>query len=64
MHDFRGLDAGGAMKRFLSAKDQARHDVFRGRGGKERVSWSVLSLCLGLLRKKGNEQSFRSRPGL
>lgn len=28
MHDFRGLDAGGAMKRFLSAKDQARHDVF------------------------------------
>lgn len=61
MHDFRGLDAGGAMKRFLSAKDQARHDVFFfvvGLGGEERVSWSVLSLCLGLLRKKRNEQSF------
>lgn len=61
MHDFRGLDAGGAMKRFLSAKDQARHDVFFvvvGRRGEERVSWTVLSLCLGLLRKKGNEQSF------
>lgn len=60
MHDFRGLDAGGAMKRFLSAKDQARHDVFCccWAGGEERVSWSVLSLCLGLLRKKRNEQSF------
>lgn len=63
MHDFRGLDAGGAMKRFLSAKDQARHDVFfllllGGGGGEERVSCSVLSLCLGLLRKKRNEQSF------
>lgn len=61
MHDFRGLDAGGAMKRFLSAKDQARHDVFFfcwAGGGEERVSWSVLSLCLGLLRKKRNEQSF------